>query len=125
MSLVALEEHYAWEPVSADNVVGNWLRKNNITAYNRLYDRADLRLEQMDGAGIEFQILSLFDPGVQADTDVQRAIDLARRANDDLAETVRGKPDARPGDVDGRTFLGNDLKVRAANAGGQGSKNTP
>lgn len=93
MSLIALEEHYAWEPVSADNVVGNWLRENNTTAYQRLYDRGDLRLEQMDAAGIDFQIMSLFDPGVQDETDVARAVDLARRANDDLAESVRAKPD--------------------------------
>jgi 2,3-dihydroxybenzoate decarboxylase len=93
MSLIALEEHYAWDPASADNVVGSWLRENNTTAYKRLYDRGELRLEQMDAAGIDFQILSLFDPGVQDETDVRRAVDLASRANDDLAETVRGKPD--------------------------------
>ncbi|MGX9792638.1 amidohydrolase family protein [Mycobacterium sp. MMS18-G62] len=93
MPLIALEEHYAWDPVSADNVVATWLRSNNTTAYDRLYDRGPLRLEQMDSAGIDFQILSLFDPGVQEDDDVARAVDYARRANDDLAETVRENPD--------------------------------
>lgn len=92
MSLIALEDHYAWDPASADNVVATWLRSNNEVAYQRLYDRGPLRLEQMDAAGIDFQILSLFDPGVQAETDTARAIDVARRANDDLAETVRGNP---------------------------------
>jgi predicted TIM-barrel fold metal-dependent hydrolase len=91
--LIALEEHYAWNPVSADNVVGTWLQTNNVTAYQRLYDRGPLRLEQMDAAGIDFQILSLFDPGVQEDDDTARAVDNARRANDDLAETVRATPD--------------------------------
>jgi 2,3-dihydroxybenzoate decarboxylase len=90
--LIALEEHYAWDPASADNVVAAWLRSNNQTAYQRLYDRGSLRLEQMDAAGIDFQILSLFDPGVQDETDVAQAIEYARRANDDLAETVRGNP---------------------------------
>jgi predicted TIM-barrel fold metal-dependent hydrolase len=46
----------------------------------------------MDAAGIDFQILSLFDPGVQEVPDVARAIDLARGANDSLAETVRENP---------------------------------
>ncbi len=87
MSLIALEEHYAWDPASEGNVVATWLQSNNRQAYDRLYDRGPLRLEQMDAAGIDFQILSLFDPGVQDETDVVRAIDLARRANDDLAET--------------------------------------
>lgn len=92
MSLIALEEHYAWDPASEGNVVATWLQSNNELGYQRLYDRGPLRLEQMDAAGIDFQILSLFDPGVQNDTDVARAIDYARRANDDLAETVRGNP---------------------------------
>lgn len=93
MPLIALEEHYAWDPVSADNTVATWLRSNNTTAYDRLYDRGPLRLEQMDAAGIDFQILSLFDPGVQEDDDAARAIDYARRANDNLAETVRENVD--------------------------------
>jgi 2,3-dihydroxybenzoate decarboxylase len=92
MSLIALEEHFAWDPASDGNVVATWLRSNNHVAYERLYDRGALRLEQMDAAGIDFQILSLFDPGVQDETDVARAVELARGANDALAETVRGNP---------------------------------
>jgi predicted TIM-barrel fold metal-dependent hydrolase len=92
MTLIALEEHYAWDPASTGNPVAAWLQSNNRQAYDRLYDRGPLRLEQMDAAGIDFQILSLFDPGVQDEKDVGRAVDLARRANDDLAETVRDNP---------------------------------
>jgi 2,3-dihydroxybenzoate decarboxylase len=66
-------------------------RRTTPHGYDRLYDRGSLRLEQMDAAGI--QILSLFDPGVQEIADVGEAVDLAQRANDDLAETVRNRPD--------------------------------
>ncbi|MBB2989141.1 putative TIM-barrel fold metal-dependent hydrolase [Mycolicibacterium iranicum] len=92
MTVIALEEHYAWDPASAGNVVGEWLRSHDRVAHQRLYDRGSLRLEQMDAAGIDFQILSLFDPGVQDETDAGHAVDLARRANDDLADTVRAVP---------------------------------
>ena len=92
MTLIALEEHYAWDPASRDNVVANWLRVNNPVGHERLYDRGALQLEQMDAAGIDFQILSLFDPGVQDEADASRAVDLARAANDDLPETVRQNP---------------------------------
>lgn len=92
MPLIALEEHYAWDPASSGNVVAGWLKTHNQLGYDRLYDRGPLRLEQMDAGGIDFQILSLFDPGVQDETDVGRAVDLARRANDDLADTVRATP---------------------------------
>lgn len=93
MALIALEEHFAWDPASVGNPVATWLKANDPLALERLYDRGPLRLEQMDAAGIDFQIMSLFDPGVQELGDVAHAVDLARRANDDLAETVRANPD--------------------------------
>lgn len=92
MHLIALEEHFAWDPASDGNAVATWLRSHNRLGYDRLYDRGTLRLEQMDAAGIDFQILSLFDPGVQEYHDTALAVDHARRANDSLAETVRRYP---------------------------------
>ena len=92
MSLIALEEHFAWDPASSGNPVATWLKSNDPVAHERLYDRGSMRLEQMDAAGIDFQIMSLFDPGVQEEADGALAVDLARRANDELAETVRARP---------------------------------
>jgi predicted TIM-barrel fold metal-dependent hydrolase len=96
---------------SAGNVVATWLQANNTVAYDRLYDRGPLRIEQMDAAGIDFQILSLFDPGVQDETDVATAVDLARRANDDLAESVRAHPNRFGGFA---TLATQDPKAAAA-----------
>ncbi|WP_237570728.1 amidohydrolase family protein [Mycolicibacterium lacusdiani] len=92
MPLIALEEHFAWDPASVGNPVATWLKSHDPVAHQRLYDRGTLRLEQMDAAGIDFQIMSLFDPGVQEEGDVATAIDLARGANDELAESVRSNP---------------------------------
>ncbi len=90
--LIALEEHYAWDPVSADSPVGSWIHGRNAGTYQRLCDLGAGRLEQMDAAGIDFQVLSLFDPGVQAEADIRRATDNARRANDELATAIARNP---------------------------------
>ena len=47
----------------------------------------------MDKYGIEMSVLSLASPGVQAIIDKQRAIDVARQANDYIAEQVEKHPD--------------------------------
>jgi 2,3-dihydroxybenzoate decarboxylase len=68
VSLTALEEHDAWNPGGSDDVVATWLRTDDPTAHTRLYDRGTLRPEQLNAAGIDFQILRLFGPGVQDET---------------------------------------------------------
>src|SRR5688500_18238391 len=55
MPLIALEEHFAWDPASVGNPVATWLQSHDPVAHQRLYDRGPLRLEQMDAAGIDFQ----------------------------------------------------------------------
>jgi 5-carboxyvanillate decarboxylase len=54
----------------------------------RLQDVGQLRLADMDAAGIDAQIISLTCPGVQA-FDTDRAIGIATLANDQLAEACR------------------------------------
>ena len=89
---VALEEHFAVEPTLEDSkgffpeVVWHELRE-------RLLDIHDKRLHQMDANGIEICILSLNAPTVQAVRDIGEAADLARRANDYLAEQIARRPD--------------------------------
>jgi gamma-resorcylate decarboxylase len=88
---IALEEHFAIEATLGDSQVFGphvWevLRP-------RLLDVQDLRLKEMDRHGIEMMILSLNAPAVQAIHDTKKAIAVARRANDALAEETRKRPD--------------------------------
>ena len=91
---IALEEHFitpalldycvkAMPAVSPDE-------KKKIIAHLSSFD--DLRLETMDKAGIDFSILGISGPGVQAESDTKLAIRLAKEANDILASEVAKKP---------------------------------
>src|SRR6185437_7173040 len=59
----------------------------------QVLDIGDERLEIMESTGIEFAILSLNSPGIQAVLDTRQAINLAKKANDHLAEAVARHPD--------------------------------
>lgn len=89
---IALEEHFATDETidQASQAVpaAHWpdLR-------DRLADLHDGRLREMDENGIDLAILSLITPGVQGITETALAIDVARRANDFLAEQVAKRPD--------------------------------
>jgi gamma-resorcylate decarboxylase len=59
----------------------------------RISDIHDERLAHMDKHGVEMMILSLNAPAIQAIPDAARANEVARKANDFLAEEVRKRPD--------------------------------
>lgn len=89
---IALEEHFALEETVADGA--GFLPENyRDEIRHRLLDLHDTRLKLMDKHGIEMMLLSLNAPTVQRVPDVAQAIDLARRANDYLAEQVAKRPD--------------------------------
>ena len=88
---IALEEHFAISETleNARDIFpdGVW---QELEARNR--DIHGRRLELMDEYGIEVTILSLNAPAVQAIADPVRARDIARKANDFLAEQVAKRP---------------------------------
>jgi predicted TIM-barrel fold metal-dependent hydrolase len=87
---IALEEHFAIEPTLGDSqLFGSHVWKE---LSHRLLDVQDTRLREMDKHGIEMMILSLNAPAIQAIHDTKRAIEIARQANDALADEVRKRP---------------------------------
>ena len=88
---IAIEEHFA-----IPDTLGRSMRYQ--TAYwsglqGKLLDLHDQRLAEMDRTGIEIEIISLNSNGVQSVLDPQKAVELARKANDALAETIAKRPD--------------------------------
>jgi len=106
---IALEEHFAIEPTLADSAalpLGDaW---PELRA--RLLDIHDRRIKEMDRHGIELMVLSLNAPAVQAVPVPRQAVELARRANDFLAERVAKQPDR----FAGRPIVG---KINKSSAG--------
>lgn len=89
---IGLEEHFAIPETLQDSagfVPGDYW----IELSARLLDIHERRLHEMDANGMEMMILSLNAPAVQAIPDRAKAIEIARRANDFLAEQVARRPD--------------------------------
>lgn len=75
--IIAVEEHF----VTADFPSGGRYPAT-------LNDLGDARIEAMDRAGVDVQILSLTFPGVQGEADARVAATKAARTNDLLAQTI-------------------------------------
>ena len=59
----------------------------------KLLDIHDARLAEMDKTGIEIEVISLNSNAVQGIPDLAKAAEIARNANDALAEAVAKRPD--------------------------------
>jgi predicted TIM-barrel fold metal-dependent hydrolase len=88
--VVALEEHY-FDPEVKKHFEGLDSR-HAARVLERLDDVGALRLREMDEAGIDLQVLSHANPGLQK-LDAETAVRLAVGANDRLYATVRAHPD--------------------------------
>jgi 2,3-dihydroxybenzoate decarboxylase len=82
---IALEEHFTSPKLRA-------LRGEKDTpVQRRLDDLGELRIREMDEAGIDLQVISENNPATQ-NLDAETAVALARESNDLLHEAVRAHP---------------------------------
>ena len=88
--VIALEEHYLDPEIK--QATGRTDAIGPRQLIERLDDLGELRLREMDDAGIDFQVLSHSIPGLQG-VDAATGVPLAQRANNRLAEAVRAHPD--------------------------------
>src|ERR1700750_1157157 len=89
---IGLEEHFAIDDTLMDSRA---FFPDDIWAEvkDRIMDLHGRRLRLMDEFGMEMMILSLNAPAVQAIHDPKKANEIARKANDYLAEQVVKRPD--------------------------------
>jgi predicted TIM-barrel fold metal-dependent hydrolase len=87
--VIALEEHY-YDSELAATFDGPEGRAPEIR--RRLDDLGELRLKEMDEAGIDVQVISHGAPSTQR-LDPKTAVRLARHANDRLAQAIAAHPD--------------------------------
>ncbi|HKU46006.1 MAG TPA: amidohydrolase family protein [Burkholderiales bacterium] len=88
--VVALEEHY-WDAEVATHFKERGPEMRNPDMLERLNDLGELRLKEMDEAGIDLQVLSHGAPALQR-IEADTAVALARRANDRLQQAILRHP---------------------------------
>ena len=88
--VIAIEEHYS-NPDLRATFPANETEPSSLIG-ERLADLTNVRLKEMDEAGIDLQVLSHVSPSAQK-LDPESGAALARRVNDALNETVRSHPD--------------------------------
>jgi predicted TIM-barrel fold metal-dependent hydrolase len=86
--VIALEEHYFDPEVTKHFPAGGGPEARLPELRARLFDVGELRIKEMDEAGIDVQVLSHGAPATQR-MDAETAVPVARRANDKLHEVKK------------------------------------
>jgi len=88
---IGLEEHFAIQETVANSE--RYFHPDDWPVFSKkILDLMDIRLREMDEYGMQMMILSLNSPAIQAIYDKRRAIDIARKANDEMAEAIAKNP---------------------------------
>jgi len=88
---IAVEEHFRIEETKGSE--GRYNSPYWSALSGKLVDVHGTRLAEMDQNGIEIAVLSLNSNAVQGIFDVEKAVAIARKANDALADVIARRPD--------------------------------
>ncbi len=88
---IGLEEHFAIAETLGDSE--KYFHPDVWPTFSRrILDLMDIRLKEMDDNGMDMMILSLNSPAIQNIHERQKAIDVAKKANDEMAEAIARNP---------------------------------
>jgi len=97
MKKIAFEEHYLTESMATalkttPGVPSTGVARGNSPFTPKLLDVGEGRLQQMSADGVDMQVLSMTQPGVQV-FEPAKGVALAKEANDQMAEVIKRHSD--------------------------------
>jgi len=85
---IALEEHFDFAATAS----ASYAAPGSPEFRRQIQDLGSGRIAEMDRGGVDVCILSLVGPGIQSITNPRQANEVARQANDHLAENIAKNP---------------------------------
>lgn len=85
---IALEEHFDF----SETAKASYASFGDQEFQRQISDLGSGRIAEMDRGGVDVCIVSLVGPGIQAIPNAAQAVEVARRANDHLAENIAKNP---------------------------------